>query len=77
MARSYEAPRRRERASSVRRPRVAKCDCGRWVVRCQPYRMESPLEWCCYSCASTIRFRAASEAVVHHPANREANRTGR
>jgi hypothetical protein len=63
MARSYEAHRRRERAPSLRRPRVAMCDCGRWIMRCQPYRMESPLEWRCYSCASTISFGAPRKAV--------------
>jgi hypothetical protein len=30
------------------------CCCGRRIVRGQPYRLESRLEACCYSCASTV-----------------------
>ncbi len=74
MATLHEAPRRRESALPVRRLRVAMCDCGRWIMRCQPYRMESPLEWRCYSCASTVRVRAAHKAVT--PIQRKAS-TGR
>jgi len=36
------------------------CQCGRPIIRSQPYRMERRLEECCYRCATRCQKRCSS-----------------